>query len=158
MKNKMEIIKVSNNGDLLNSVKELFKAYQQELNENLCFQSFEEELENPLVKYAEPTGAIFLAKYENEIVGCIALYKIDTENCEMKRLYVKPAFRKLKIGEALVVKLLNLAYQIGYKTMKLDTLQKLQPAIKLYEKYGFTNTNAYYKNPLAEVVYMKKTL
>lgn len=74
----------------------------------------------------------------------------------MKRLYVKPAFRKHKIGEALAMQLLKTASASGYKVMKLDTLQKLQPAIKLYEKLGFRNTTAYYRNPISGVVYMER--
>lgn len=78
--------------------------------------------------------------------------------CEMKRLYVQPAFRKHKIGAALVDAILQQAQQLNYAVMKLDTLERLQPAIQLYLKQGFVITNAYYKNPLPEVVYMEKQL
>jgi ribosomal protein S18 acetylase RimI-like enzyme len=76
----------------------------------------------------------------------------------MKRLYVKPDFRQHKIGDALVQQLLKTATQLGYQKMKLDTLERLQAAINLYKKYGFVVTNAYYQNPLEEVVYMEKEL
>ncbi len=76
----------------------------------------------------------------------------------MKRLYVKPSFRKNKIGKLLVEKLLESAKQKNYTAMRLDTLSKLQPAITLYENFGFKNISAYYKNPLEGVVYMEKTL
>jgi putative acetyltransferase len=76
----------------------------------------------------------------------------------MKRLFVKPGFRRYKIGRKLIEQLLAAAKALGYDTMKLDTLQKLQPAIHLYNKYGFVETTSYYQNPLPGVVYMQKEL
>lgn len=142
----------------LNSAIQLFKDYAVELNADLCFQSFDAELADPLKKYGTPKGALFLAYYNNEAVGCIALQPLEDGSCEMKRLYVKPDFRKYKIGEALAQQLLETAKSLSYKTMKLDTLERLQAAINLYKKLGFTITTAYYQNPLPEVVYMEKAL
>jgi putative acetyltransferase len=137
----------------------LFSEYANELQENLCFQSFDEELANPLKKYAPPQGQILLAYYNNLAVGCVALQPLPQAGvCEMKRLYVQPQYRKYKIGEALVIAILQAAQQIGYTKMKLDTLERLQPAIALYKKHGFAITNAYYTNPLPNVVYMEKEL
>jgi ribosomal protein S18 acetylase RimI-like enzyme len=78
--------------------------------------------------------------------------------CEMKRLYVKPAFRKNKIGKMLVEELLISAGEKNYKQMRLDTLTKLGPAIHLYENLGFRNISPYYSNPLPGIVYMEKKL
>ena len=142
----------------LDAAVQLFKDYAVELNVNLCFQSFEAELEDPLKKYGPPNGALLLGYCNNVPIACIALQPIADGSCEMKRLYVKPAFRKFKIGDALVKQLLITAKEMGYKKMKLDTLLKLQPAINLYKKHGFIVTTAYYKNPLPEVVYMEKQL
>lgn len=156
----IEIIFIRHENDpLLSTAKELFIAYQQELDEDLCFQNFTSELENPLKKYGPPNGILLLAKYENNIAGCVALQPLEEANSgEMKRLYVKPAFRKHQIGAYLVEELIKEAKNKGYTKMKLDTLERLQPAIKLYEKFGFVNTSAYYTNPLAQVVYMEKDL
>ena len=148
-------------GNELNHVRELFREYQQALGEDLCFQSFDAEVENPLKKYDLNKGAIILAYHENEVCGCIALQSLaDKEEgvCEMKRLYVRPAFRKLGIGRLLVDKILEVAREKGYKKMKLDTLKKLEAAIDLYKTYGFTTTQPYYQNPLGDVVYMEKDL
>lgn len=146
-------------GQELNIVQTLFTEYATELKANLSFQNFDKEVENPLLKYAPPFGSLLLAYYNNQPVGCVALQTLPQSGCcEMKRLYVQPHFRKYKIGEALVVAILDQAKQLGYTTMKLDTLQRLQPAIKLYSKYGFAITNAYYENPLEEVVYMERKL
>lgn len=153
------IITINEQGEALEIAKTLFQAYQTELNEDLCFQSFEEELENPLKKYGKPNGILLLAYYNDEVAGCVALQPLpENGTCEMKRLYVNPLFRKHKIGEQLVAQLLIEAKKIGYKVMKLDTLERLQPAIKLYEKHGFTNTTSYYQNPLSNVVYMEKEI
>jgi len=152
---------VSEEGKEMNQIRELFREYQQALGEDLCFQSFEAELENPLKKYDLNKGAMLLAYHENEVCGCIALQSLDDKEkavCEMKRLYVRPAFRKLGIGKLLVDKILEVAREKGYKKMKLDTLKRLEAAIDLYKTYGFTTTQPYYQNPLGDVVYMEKDL
>ena len=153
------IIKVIEEGEQLNEARILFREYEKELGADLGFQSFENELKNPLYKYGEPTGSLLLAYWNNELAGCVALQSLQTANaCEMKRLFVRPAFRSNKIGEVLVSEIVKTAIHVGYENMKLDTLQRLQAAIHLYQKHGFIITTAYYKNPLPEVVYMEKKL
>ncbi len=154
----LTIQSITAEGEGLNMIRELFSEYQKELDENLCFQSFDDEMRDPLKKYAAPKGALFLAYWNDDVAGCIALKDLGNGSCEMKRLYVKPSFRKHKIGEALSIHLIAAAKGIGYTSMKLDTLQKLQPAIHLYKKLGFEETTAYYPNPISGVVYMEKTL
>jgi GNAT superfamily N-acetyltransferase len=155
----LDIQKVTTEGAALESIKQLFKAYATELNEDLCFQSFDAELNNPLYKYSAPTGALFIAYHNATPVGCIALQALqEAQTCEMKRLYVVPEYRTLKIGDALVKTLLQEAQTLGYSTMKLDTLERLQAALKLYIKFGFETVTAYYDNPLPGVVYMQKEL
>jgi ribosomal protein S18 acetylase RimI-like enzyme len=155
----LDIQKVATQGPALESIKILFNAYLQELNEDLCFQSFDSEIDNPLYKYSAPTGALFIATYNATPVGCIALQPLlDAGTCEMKRLYVDPEYRKFGIGDALVKALLQEAKAMDYTLMKLDTLERLQAAIKLYQKFGFETVNAYYDNPLPGVVFMQKEL
>lgn len=155
----LDIQKVTTQGPSLESIKTLFKAYLGELNEDLCFQSFDSEIDNPLYKYSAPTGALFIATYHATPVGCIALQPLqEAGTCEMKRLYVDPEYRKLGIGDALVKALLREAKVLDYTLMKLDTLDRLQAALKLYLKYGFETVTAYYDNPLPGVVYMQKDL
>ena len=150
--------RIEEEGKDLENALSLFKEYFIELNENLCFQNFDDELKHPLKKYGAPQGSIFIAYLEEKPAGCIALQPIKEGICEMKRLYVKPAFRWSKIGEELVNVFLNDATEKGYKKMVLDTLERLQPAIRVYQRYGFHNTSAYYVNPLPGVVYMEKQL
>ena len=154
----LRIEHITREGPELETVRSLFREYEAELDENLCFQSFELELATPLEKYGPPRGDIILAWWDDEVAGCIALKPLKNDVCEMKRLYVKPPLRKNKIGEHLVNELISSARNKGFKVMRLDTLHKLQPAIRLYEKYGFENISAYYDNPLSGVVYMQKNL
>ena len=94
----LDIQKVTTEGAALESIKQLFKAYATELNEDLCFQSFDAELNNPLYKYSAPTGALFIAYHNATPVGCIALQALqEAQTCEMKRLYVVPEYRTLKM-------------------------------------------------------------
>ena len=146
-------------GKELDVIRDLFREYEKELNENICFQSFDEELKDPLKKYGPPSGDLVLAYWEDEIAGCVALTKLkDAGACEMKRLYVRPSFRENKIGRLLVEDLLSSAKEKNYKKMRLDPFLKLQAAVHLYQKFGFENISAYYNNPLPGVVYMEKQL
>ena len=138
----LRIQHITTEGLELNACIGLFQDYANELNEDLCFQKFDDQLENPLKKYGLPLGSLLLAYWNNEPVGCVALTNITNtttsqqqeENvaltCEMKRLYVKPQYRKYKIGEALVNEILLQAKQLNYTVIKLDTLERLQTAIQ----------------------------
>lgn len=155
----LNIKHITKEGAELEIVRQLFREYEKELDENICFQSFEKELNDPLKKYGPPSGDLLLAYRDEMVAGCIALTQMKEENvCEMKRLYVKPAFRKNKIGKVLVEELIISAKEKGYTVLRLDTLSKLQPAIALYENFGFKNIPAYYNNPIESVVYMEKAL
>ncbi len=149
---------ITKEGAALQTARQLFSEYAAELQENLCFQSFDDELKDPLKKYGHPHGSLILAYYNDQPVACIALQPLQNGGCEMKRLYVQPQYRKHKIAAALVEALLLDGRQLGYTKMKLDTLERLQPAIHLYKKYGFIEATAYYANPLPGVVYMEKEL
>lgn len=155
----LQLKHITNDDADLETARHLFKEYSNELAVDLCFQSFEEELANPLKKYGPPTGSLILAFWNNIPVGTVALQALEEEGvCEMKRLYVQAEYRKYGIGEALVIAILADAKQLGYTKMKLDTLERLKAAITLYLKHGFNITTAYYHNPLPEVVYMEKLL
>lgn len=149
---------ITKEGAELETARHLFKEYSIELGVDLCFQSFDEELKNPLKKYGAPKGSLVLAFWDGKAVGTVALQEIEQGVCEMKRLYVQAEYRKFGIGEQLVDAILKDAKLLGYQIMKLDTLERLKPAIALYLKYGFVITTAYYDNPLPEVVYMEKQL
>ena len=136
----------------------LFREYQQFLNVDLCFQGFEEELASLPGKYAPPNGAILLAKVEQDIAGCVAVRELKDGTCEMKRLYVKDKFRGLAIGKQLAKAIVAQAKALQYQKMQLDTLERLETAMGIYQKLGFKKTSPYYANPLDEVVYWELDL
>ena len=155
----LRITHIIEEGKELDIIRELFREYEKELNEDICFQSFEEELSAPLKKYGWPDGDLMLAYWNDEVAGCIALTKMKEPGaCEMKRLFVKPEFRKNKIGRLLIEELLSSAKERNYEKMRLDTFLKLGSAVHLYKQFGFENISAYYNNPLPNVVYMEKQL
>ena len=155
----LRIEKVTEQGTELTIIRELFREYEKELDADLRFQQFNDELKDPLKKYGIPGGTLILAYWNDEPAGCIALTPMKQEGlCEMKRLFVRPAFRKYGIGKKLVSELITIAATLGYEVMRLDTFKKLMPAILLYESFGFYYIDAYYDNPLPDVVYMEKKL
>jgi len=144
--------------DDIPAIRELFLEYAQSLGFDLCFQDFDEELATLPGKYAEPNGCLLIVKRGNEDCGCVALRKIEDGVCEMKRLYVKPDFRKHGLGKKLVERIIDEAKHRGYKLMRLDTLATMQSAIKLYKAYGFYEIPAYTFNPIPEAVYLELKL
>lgn len=128
-----------------------FQAY-------LDLQNYGEELEHLEEKYGEPAGRLYLALSGGEAAGCIALRRLDDTRCEMKRLYVRPAFRGQHLGEFLVRNIIEDARLIGYREMLLDTLPFLQSAIRLYEKLGFSVIEKYNDSPMDSSIYMKLEL
>ncbi len=136
----------------------LFREYEAFLNVDLCFQDFEEELAGQPGKYAPPDGSLLIALDENEAAGCVALRKLEPGVCEMKRLFVRRQFRGQGQGRLLAIRILDEAISLGYKTMRLDTLDRLAEAISLYQSLGFRKRDSYYNNPLPGVVYWEKEL
>jgi ribosomal protein S18 acetylase RimI-like enzyme len=138
---------------------ELIKEYMAFLNEDLCFQSVDKEMENLPAMYSGTSGSLLLCRSTNgQYAGMVAIRQKGDGICEMKRLYVRPQFQGHSIGKKLSEMIIAKAKELGYKTMVLDTLERLQPALKLYTQLGFERTGAYYQNPLAQVVYMAKNL
>lgn len=153
---EIDIRPVSEN--LLDEVRNIFREYQSDIDTNLCFQDFENELKTLPGKYSEPDGRLYLAFLDGKIVGCIALRPINNNECEMKRLYVRPQFRKMGIGKILVEKIIAEARKIGYQKMVLDTLEKMDSAIRLYKIFGFEDHKPYCFNPENDAVFMKLDL
>ena len=138
--------------------RELFTEYERGLGVSLCFQGFERELASLPGDYAPPSGRLFLARAAGESAGCIALRRIAPEVAEMKRLYVRPAFRAAGLGRALALRVIEEARAIGYRTMKLDTLPSMRSAQRLYAELGFRDTDRYNDNPVGGVRFMALAL
>ena len=136
----------------------LFLEYAETLGFSLCFQGFDEELENLPGKYALPNGCILLAWDELECVGCVGLRPLSDSVSEMKRLYVKPAYRRTGLGRLLAEKILKFAIESNYSKIMLDTLSSMESAQGLYRSLGFAETAPYYHNPHPEVVFFEKIL
>jgi ribosomal protein S18 acetylase RimI-like enzyme len=150
----MNIIQARSRGHL-DTVRELFKEYADALDIDLCFQNFNQELADLPGKYAPPEGRLLLALEGAEAAGCVALRKIGKNFCEMKRLYVRPAFRQKGLGRTLAVEIISAARQIGYDCMRLDTLSSMSAAVALYESLGFRRVAPYYHNPSDRAVFME---
>ena len=151
----MSAIISASTGSHLQSIRRLFREYEQFLQVDLCFQQFEDELAGLPGKYAAPQGALLLAMVDGRAAGCVAMRPLEEGICEMKRLFVRPAYLGLGIGGQLARTVIEQARVAGYTRMYLDTLEKLRPALALYRRLGFVERSAYYDNPLPGVVYME---
>ena len=140
------------------AAKSLFRQYQQELGEDLCFQRFDEELLQLPAMYGGEDGCLLLAVSGNDYAGCVAIRRKDENTCEMKRLFVKPSYKNQGLGRELAEQIIKEAMLMQYKKMILDTLIRLTPALHLYYNLGFKETFAYYTNPLEGVIYLEKDL
>jgi len=143
-------------------LRDIFIEYAQSLKVDLCFQNFEEELHSLPGDYAEPRGTLLLALVGGEVAGCCALRPLDTVDyanaAEMKRLYVRPAFRGFGLGRQLAEDILDAARIGGYNSVLLDTLSDMEAARALYEDLGFAEIPPYYHNPLEGAHYLKADL
>ncbi len=156
--NAVSIDQVETKTDI-EAARKIFREYESWLGLDLCFQGFEEELNNLPGKYALPKGRLYLAEVGGEVAGCIALRPLGPDMCEMKRLFVRETFRGMQIGKLLIERLIEDARLIGYKAMRLDTFPpKMGKAVRLYESYGFREIAPYYDNPNDGVLFMELSL
>jgi putative acetyltransferase len=148
----------------IGQARELFLEYAQSLGFSLCFQNFDEELAGLPGEYAPPEGRLLLVEYEGDLAGCVALHKLalhqlDASICEMKRLYLRPQFRGKGLGRTLAERIIAEARQIGYRQMRLDTVEPvMKDAVAMYRKLGFKEVAPYRTNPIAGAMYMELIL
>ena len=155
-------LRVPDTPELLNATREIFREYATGLGIDLCFQNFEAELEGLPGDYAAPAGSLLLAMIDGQVAGCGAfrpLADVDYANaCEMKRLYVRRAFRRFGLGRSLAQALIDRATEAGYSSMLLDTLDDMETARELYTTLGFEEIPPYYFNPIPGAHYLKVDL
>ena len=146
----------------LDATRDIMREYALGLGVDLCFQNFDAEMSSLPGEYAAPGGALLLALVDGQVAGCGAFRALpDSDHanaCEMKRLYVRPAFRRFGLGRLLAQKLIDLAVQAGYSAMLLDTLDDMEAARELYRRLGFVEVPPYYYNPLPGAHYLKVDL
>ena len=158
-------VKIVDGYDYPEEVRALFSEYTDMLIANdaefkkyLAVQNYDEEIVHLKSKYGLPEGRLYVLFADGKSAGCIGLRKIYSQTCEMKRLYIRSAWRGKKLGETLVEKIITEARKIGYSCMVLDRLPFLQNAIRLYKKIGFYEIESYNDSPLDTSIYMKLDL
>ncbi len=151
-----------NQPESLGLVRELFVEYAASLGIDLCFQNFDAELAALPGEYTAPSGALLLALVDGAPAGCVGLRPLpdadDPNACEMKRLYVRPAFRRFGLGRRLAEALLDEGQRAGYSAMFLDTLDEMEAARELYASLGFEEVPPYYYNPIPGAHYLRASL
>ena len=146
----------------LAATRQIFTDYAEQLGIDLCFQNFEAELADLPGEYSAPAGALLLALVDGELAGCCGLRALDSVDysnaAEMKRLYVRKAFRRFGLGRQLAEAVLDAARIAGYRSVLLDTLDDMASARALYTELGFAEIPPYYHNPVPGAHYLKVDL
>lgn len=124
----------------------------------LDIQNYDEEVKHLEQKYGLPFGRLYIAYCDDKLAGCIGLRKINNQDCEMKRLFVRPEYRGRHIGDQLVQQIIADAGEIGYRHILLDTLPFLKSAVRIYKKYGFYEIEKYNNSPMGTSIYMRLDL
>ena len=139
--------------------RDLFKQYADSLGFDLDYQNFDEELNEIHIQYGYPEGVLIIAYVDDEKpVGCCGVRKLQKEYCELKRMYVLPKYRGCGIGRKLLEFSVLKGIELGYRKMRLDTLDTMEAALHLYKRYGFYEIDAYRYNPNTGTVYLERDL
>ena len=154
----MDIFQAHSDDDIQRA-RVLFEEYASDISISLCFQNFDRELKNLPGDYAPPDGRLLLATEDDQLAGCIALRKLEPGVCEIKRLFVRPAYRGKRLGKVLIESIIDEARKLGYTTMRLDTLPgRMDKAIALYQSIGFVEISPYCENPVEGAKFMELDL
>lgn len=155
-------ILIADTPDTLEGIRGLFIEYAESLGLDLCFQNFEQELSTLPGEYAAPRGCLLAVQIDGAWAGCCALRPLDNVDypnaSEMKRLFVRPAYRRLGLGRLLAEAILDAARTMGYGCVLLDTLNDMESARALYGELGFVEVPPYYFNPIAGAHYLRAEL
>ncbi|HEY7449308.1 MAG TPA: GNAT family N-acetyltransferase [Vicinamibacterales bacterium] len=136
----------------------LIEEYAAALEVDLCFQNFAYELAHLHEMYGPPRGCLLMARQDGALAGCVCIRSFGSDACEMKRLYVRPVARGLKLGRRLAVAAIDKARELGYERMVLDTLPSMETAQALYRSLGFRNRPPHQTAPVEDVTYLELAL
>jgi putative acetyltransferase len=151
---RLELTEAVSDAELA-AVRELFQEYADSLGFDLGFQDFERELGELPGDYAPPRGRLLLARIDEAAAGCVAVRRLEGDCCEMKRLYVRPAFRGAGAGRVLAQAAIAAGRAAGYARMRLDTVPQMGDARKLYRSLGFNEIEPYRFNPIPGTAFME---
>lgn len=141
------------------AVRALVREYAAWIDVDLCFQEIDAEIDGLPGKYAAAHGGVLLLALNSaQPAGCVALRALEPGVCEMKRLWVRDAFRGARLGELLARTILQRATELDYAIIRLDTLAHMTRAQRLYAQLGFREIPAYYDNPIPGTIYLAKSL
>jgi len=154
---RIELKKATNEADFVQA-KSLFREYIQSLNFELTFQDVDRELREIAIAYHHPTGVLLLAYDGDTAVACVGVRRYDAHTAELKRMFVKPAYRGFQLGRKLLAVAIEEARSLGYQSLVLDSIADMDTALRLYRSFGFQEIAPYRFNPIAGAVYMKKVL
>ena len=142
----------------ISAVRGLMREYGASVGVDLSYQNFEEELRGLPGDFAPPRGTLLLGIAGKEAAGCVAIRPLAENFCEMKRLYVRPAWRSTGLGKRLVEAALEDARRAGHRSVRLDTLPTMIAARKLYAALGFLPIAPYYQSPVAGTAFLQLDL
>ena len=154
----MEVIRSASTDADFTQARALFEEYAAGLAIDLCFQGFSQELDTLSRMYGPPRGVLLLADIEGVPAGCAAVRRLDEVTCELKRVYVRPEFRGTGMGRRLTETAMRAAREMGYTSIRLDTLPEMATAQRIYEHLGFRDIPAYYGKPMAGQRFMEAVL
>jgi ribosomal protein S18 acetylase RimI-like enzyme len=136
----------------------LFAEYARAVDAPCCFVGLERELATLPGEYAPPAGRLFLALDAFGSAGCVALRPLDADTAEIKRLYVRSAYRGTGLGRVLAEAAIAAARQTGRRRVVLDTLPSMGEAIALYRSLDFKEFAPYLATPTPGAVCYQLTL
>ena len=155
---QLSVVHALTEAEGLAKARRLFEEYATSLGSDVCLQGFDQELVTLPGRYAAPEGRLLLAVRADELAGCVALRALEPSVCEMKRLFVRPAYRGLGVGRLLADQIIREANSAGYRRMRLDTLPSMTSALTLYRQLGFREIAPYRDSPLPGALYLELAL